>query len=140
MSTVIRPELSKKNKYYISKHRYYELKHFCLQYKEFKKAYDDLCEKIPGGMILKNDFKNAPRSDQDLYVRERYLDKINLIEECSKLTDEVLGPYILKGVTENLTYNYFKMNCNIPCCKDVYYEYYHKFFYILSYCKDANFS
>ncbi len=27
--------LSKKNKYYISKHRYYELKHFCLQYNEW---------------------------------------------------------------------------------------------------------
>ena len=33
----VRPELSKKNKYYISKHRYYELKHLCLQYTMFKK-------------------------------------------------------------------------------------------------------
>lgn len=32
MATTIRPELSKNNKYYISKQRYYELKHFCLQY------------------------------------------------------------------------------------------------------------
>ena len=30
MSTVIRPEISEKNKYWISKHRYYELKHLCL--------------------------------------------------------------------------------------------------------------
>ena len=34
-----RPELSKKNKYYISKHRYYELKHFCLQYPEWVEKY-----------------------------------------------------------------------------------------------------
>lgn len=32
MATVIRPEISPKNKYWISKHRHYELKHFCLQY------------------------------------------------------------------------------------------------------------
>ena len=39
MSTVIRPEISKKNLYWIPKHRYYELKHFCLQYPEWKKNY-----------------------------------------------------------------------------------------------------
>lgn len=136
MSTVIRSEVSKKNPYYISKHRYYELKHFCLQYKEFQKAYNDLCEKIPGGIILQNGLENAPRTNENLYIRQRYLDKINLIEECSKLTDEVLGPYVLKGVTEGYTYNYFKMNCNIPCCKDIYYELYRKFFYILSHKKE----
>lgn len=32
MSTLIRPEVSEKNKYWIDKHRHYELKHFCLQY------------------------------------------------------------------------------------------------------------
>ena len=112
MATTIRPEISVNNKYYISRHRYYELKHFCLQYKEFKKIYNDLCEKIPGGIILQNGLENAPKSNDELYVREKYLDKIQLIEECSKLTDEVLGPYILKGVTENLPYSYFKMNNN----------------------------
>ena len=136
MATTIRPEISVNNKYYISRHRYYELKHFCLQYKEFKKIYNDLCEKIPGGIILQNGLENAPKSNDELYVREKYLDKIQLIEECSKLTDEVLGPYILKGVTENLPYSYFKMNNNIPCCKDIYYDLYRKFFYILSYKKD----
>ena len=39
MVTVLRPELSPKNKYHIDKHRYYELKHFCLQYSEWKKSY-----------------------------------------------------------------------------------------------------
>lgn len=39
MGTTIRPEISKKNRYWIDKHRYYELKHFCLQYPTWKKAY-----------------------------------------------------------------------------------------------------
>lgn len=42
MGTVIRPEVSHKNTYYISKHRYYELKHFCLQYPEWRKSYISL--------------------------------------------------------------------------------------------------
>ena len=42
MGTKIRPELSKKNKYWIPRHRYYELKHFCLQYPEWKEQYTNL--------------------------------------------------------------------------------------------------
>ena len=46
MATVLRPELSSKNKYYIDKHRYYELKHFCLQYTEWKKSYSTFDDTI----------------------------------------------------------------------------------------------
>lgn len=45
MSTTIRPEIDKHNRWHISKHRYYELKHFCLQYHEWrgdKNAYRTL--------------------------------------------------------------------------------------------------
>ena len=132
MSTVIRAEVSKNNQYYISKHRYYELKHYCLQYPEFKKIYNNLCEKIPGGMIsVNNGTSNNIKDDKSLEVRQKYLDKMILIEDSSKLTDKVLGPFILKGVTEGLPYTYFKMNSNIPCGKDMYYDLYRKFFWIL---------
>ena len=46
--------LSKKNKYYISKHRYYELKHFCLQYNEWieeLKKLDSQGRRSSGGEI-----------------------------------------------------------------------------------------
>ena len=42
MGTVIRPEVSNKKEYWISRHRYYELKHFCLQYGEWKQAYNSI--------------------------------------------------------------------------------------------------
>lgn len=130
MGTVIRPEVSKKNQYYISKHRYYELKHYCLQYPEYKKIYNSLCEKIPGGIIsINNDDSHG--MDRSLEIRQRYLDQIELIEECAIMLDEVLGPYILKGVTEGRSYTYLRMHDNIPCCKDIYYELYRKFFFIL---------
>ena len=134
MSTVIRPEISKQNKYYISRHRYYELKHFCLQYPEFKKIYNNLCGKIPGGIIqISND--DVVRVDQSAEVRQRYLNKITMIENTAKMLDPVLGEYILKGVTEGLPYTYFRMREDIPCCKDVYYDLYRKFFWLLNFKK-----
>lgn len=39
MGTNIRSNLSRKNRYWISRHRYYELKHFCLQYSEWLTEY-----------------------------------------------------------------------------------------------------
>lgn len=47
MSTLIRPELSETNRYWIEKHRYYELKHFCLQYPLWRHAYNSLID-YPG--------------------------------------------------------------------------------------------
>lgn len=38
----LKPELSKKNKYWVDKNRYYELKYFCLQYPLWKRAYEEL--------------------------------------------------------------------------------------------------
>ena len=134
MSTVIRSEVSKRNPYYISKHRYYELKHFCLQYPEFKRKYNELCEKIPGGVIRVNNDDVVP-VDESAAVRQRYLDLMQLIEDCAYLTDPVIGAYILKGVTEGYTYSYFRMKEQIPCCKDIYYNCYRKFFCILDHRK-----
>lgn len=139
MGTVIRAEVSKKNQYYISRHRYYELKHFCLQYPEFKKEYNELCNKIPGGIIQLNKDKTV-HIDRSSEVRQRYLNKMELIENTAKLLDPVLGEYIFKGVTEGLPYTYFKMHNNIPCCKDIYYDLYRKFFYILDRKKEKEFA
>ena len=45
MATNIRPELSKKNPYYIDRKRFFELKYLCLQYPDIKKA-DKLDKRI----------------------------------------------------------------------------------------------
>lgn len=127
MSTDIRPEISKNNKYHLPKHRYYELKHFCLQYPEWKKIYSELCNRVPGGI---HKISESPKEDGRLYVRLRYLNKINLIEDSIKQLDPVIGKYVLKGVTEGYSYSHFRLR-GIPCCKDIYYEEYRKFFYIL---------
>lgn len=61
MATVLRPELSPKNKYHIDKHRYYELKHFCLQYPEWKKSYSAFDDtSLPLSMIEHTPTDNLP--------------------------------------------------------------------------------
>lgn len=139
MATVIRAEISEKSKYYIDKHRYYELKHFCLQYKEWKKAYTSCCETI----IFASKFDKFPSSNAhaDLTAkyairRAQYGERIKLIERLAKEADEFLYPYILKAVTEGLSYPYLKTKMDIPCGRDMYYDRYRKFFWLLSEARD----
>ena len=135
MSTVIRAEISEKNKYYIDKHRYYELKHFCLQYNEWKKAYANCNESI----IFVSDFEKIPGSNipSDLtakYAMRKavYGERIKMIEQAAKEADDFLYSYLLKAVTEGLAYTHLKARYDIPCGRDMYYDRYRKFFWLLS--------
>ena len=65
-------------------------------------------------------------------MRDYYLKRIEIVEKAAKETDEVLGSYILKAVTEDLSFTYLKTVLDIPCGKDMYYNRYRKFFWILS--------
>ena len=135
MATVIRAKISEKNKYYIDKHRYYELKHFCLQYNSWKRGYANCNESIIFVSNLEKNYStNEPSDLTAKYAmrRAQYGEKIKLIERLVKETDEYLYPYILKGVTEGLSYTYLKTQLEIPCGRDMYYDRYRKFFWLLS--------
>lgn len=139
MATVIRPEISAKNKYYIDKHRYYELKHFCLQYNEWKKAYTSCCESI----IFASRYEEMPSTGMpsDLTAkyamkRAQYGERIKMVDMLAREADEFLYPYILKAVTEGLSYTYLKARLDIPCGRDMYYDRYRKFFWLLSEARD----
>lgn len=135
MATVIRPEISEKNKYWIDKHRHYELKHFCLQYPEWKKLYskfDDVS--IPLSMIERVPTSNVPGDPtaKRALMKTYYGERIKLIEKVALETDVYLHKYILKAVTEGLSFTYLKTILNIPCGKDMYYDRYRRFFWLLS--------
>ena len=134
MGTTIRPEVSIKNKYWIDKHRHYELKHFCLQYPRWKKLYTYLDDKtIRTPKLYEVRSRNKVDMTADIATEKAYyLEKIDLIEETAMEADEHLYPYILKGITEGLSYTYLKTKMNIPCGKDMYYDRYRKFFWLLS--------
>lgn len=135
MATVIRPEISEKSKYYIDKHRYYELKHFCLQYNEWKKAYSNCNESIIYASSLEQTFSSNVHSDltaKYAIKKAYYGERIKIIERAAKEADDFLYPYILKAVTEGLSYPYLKGKLDIPCGRDMYYDRYRKFFWLLS--------
>lgn len=135
MATMIRPEISQKSKYWIDKHRHYELKHFCLQYPSWKRKYETLgIPTISSSMMEKLPGTNTP---SDLTARfainkAYYWDRIKLIEETAKAADRYLYEYILLAVTEGLSYTYLKTKMKMPCGRDMYYDRYRKFFWLLS--------
>ena len=135
MATKIRAEISGKNKYWISKHRHYELKHFCLQYYDWKRAYEGIDNL---GVSHSNlDKISSANSISDItskcaIAKAEYAEKMDMVENAAKAADPDLWKYIFKAVTEELSFTYLKSRLEIPCGKDMFYDRYRRFFWILS--------
>jgi hypothetical protein len=135
MATTVRAQISEKNKYYIDKHRHYELKHYCRQYPSWKKAYVECLDRdTPVAMI------DGARTSEGVYdpvstraaTRDYYSNKMEMLERVARDADKYLWQYILKAVTEGLSYTYLRTKLGIPCGKDMYYDRYRRFFWLLS--------
>lgn len=132
MSTTIRPEVSVNNPYWVERHRYYELKHFCLQYSIWQKKLKDMDGYSGGGVRqVSGDILEADPTYDAVEARNRYVKWIGLIEQTAKDTDTVLAHYILRGVTEGLSYDVLNLKEQVPCCRDIYYDMYRRFFWLL---------
>lgn len=135
MATVIRAEISEKNKYWIDKHRHYELKHFCLQYPIWKNAYAAIDELSTYSLTLDKVSSSGGPGDPTSKCAIRklyYMERINLIERIAVEADDYIYKYILKAVTEGYSYTYLKTKMNIPCSRDMFYDRYRRFFWLLS--------
>ncbi len=135
MGTNIRAEISGSNRYWIEKHRYYELKHFCLQYPIWKKAYgvlDGYGHKSINLEVYEKARRMSNPTADCAEARAYYSNRIEMVERVSKQTDSGLSYYILKGVTEGISYDILRLRYNIPCGKDMYYDLYRRFFWLLS--------
>lgn len=136
MGTSIRAKLSDKNKYYIDKHRYYELKHFCRQYPHWKQVCRDIDESVMRTTSLIK-VSSGTKNQEDRIAKcvlEKliYLDWIGIVENAAYAADSELYSYILKGVTEELSYTYLKSRLGMPCSRDTYYDRYRRFFWYLN--------
>lgn len=89
-------------KYGIGKAAYTELRGFCLQYPDKKKD------------------------------REKWEKDIALIEDTAKEVDEVLAPWIIKSVTEDLPYWVLAANEMIPAGVNLFSEKRRRFYYELA--------
>lgn len=129
MGTVIRAKISKSNEYYISKHRYYELKHFALQYGEWKRELGKLNWFGERGDGRSSDV--AKPVEWMVERRNEYLKKMEMIEQAALEADCDIYKYLLKGVTEGLSYGCLRAD-GLLCSRDYYYHQYRRFFYCLS--------
>ena len=135
----MRTELSKRNRYYISKHRRLELVHFCLQYPEWERLYNALG---PSAVTLQDHEGSPPKryysdpTGNAAVARVMLGEKMNMVKRASMEADDQIGSYIFKAVTEGLSFTNLKAKTEIPCEKDMFYDRYHRFFWILSRMKD----
>ena len=134
MSTLIRPEISKRNEYWIPRHRYYELKHFCLQYREWIKIINSSDSKLPSTSCIEcigrvSGYSNPTEKIGMIRVA---FNKIDMIHKAADEADLFLSPYIILAVTYDKTYEYIKTMMEAPCSRDTFYDRYRKFFWILS--------
>lgn len=136
MSTEIKPELSEKNPYWIPRHRYYELKHFCLQYQAWQKILQNMTY-LKSIKIDTSTEKDISDPTSKLAIMETScLERIKMVQTAAKETDKIFCDFILKAVTQGLTYNVMKMKYDVPCGKDIWYEMYRRFFWILDQIRD----
>ena len=127
----LKPELSNKNKYWIPKHRYYELKHYCLQYPHWKELYGRLELKLTEHSEVKSSTPGKP-VERIALIRAEVKKAMELVERCAKDAFPELYFSLLLGVTEGRTYEQLQASVQIPCSREMYYDRYRKFFYILS--------
>lgn len=127
-------KLSKRNPYYIPRERYLELKHFCRQYDDWKAtltlidAWGTAPNDISG--VIKGLPPESP-TERKALARVYYSRCIDILDKCIAELDSTLAPFVFRGVTEGIGYSHLQAN-GCPCCREIYYEYYRYFFWLLS--------
>ena len=140
MSTVISPEITMNSPFWIPKQRYYELKHFCLQYPNWKMQL-----KLIDGYQHQAEYTDIPKTITNDILdpvarvageRERVLRWVSIVEKAAELAGADLAKYILKGITEGVSYSILVMKMPVPCNRNEFYDRYRKFFWVLDKLRD----
>lgn len=128
----LKNELSERNKYHLSKHRYLELKHFCLQYPEWKRRLQELTDISAVDPGTLGSGRIANETERIALEKTILKNKIELVEKTAMETDKSLWFYLLQGVTEERTYTYLNGVMGMPCGRNMYYDRYRRFYWLLS--------
>ena len=136
----LRPELSKKNPLYISKHEFYTAYHYALQYPEWKAKYAEMI----GSASKALDYDDMPHGNSvgdptsRIAMRTyRLKDKIYMVESTARIAGQDLWEHLLYGVThEGVTFNFLHSDrCplgKLMCERTKYYDMRRLFYYLLS--------
>ena len=91
-------------------------------------VWEGHCYEIGG--IIRGNMPSNP-TERCALLRAYYSERIDLINHCLSQIEPSIAPYLLKGVTEGLSYNQLRAQ-GCPCGNEMYYDLYHKFFWLLS--------
>lgn len=129
----MRPELSKKSRYYITKHAFYTAYHFALQYSDWVSEYKLLTDSLKGqGMVVGGGGMPGKPTENTGIKRAELSSRIELIEQTAKEADPDLASFILLGATgEKADYKYLA-RLGMPCSRGTYYDRRRKFYFLLS--------
>lgn len=123
-----------KDKYRISNFRFRELYYFCLQYDEWKERLKDIRNPIKG--IQYNGMPSSgnpgdPTAKAAIECAE-ISKKCAIVEAAARAADPELYEFLLYAVThEGISFNILKVQKDIPCERDRYYNSRRKFYFHL---------
>ena len=123
--------------YGISKHRYDELKSFCLQYDEKKSKISRDMGSINYDGMPKGNFKGNPLENKAIR-NVMYQKDCEMIEQAALAASAELYQYILKSVTNDLSYRFIEYDENlgrIPVGINEFYGYRRLFYHYLDMIK-----
>lgn len=129
---MIQSSLSSRNPYKLPKHRFLELRHYCLQYPEWKKRYL-VADRYLAAVKATGEFDD-PIGDTASYMAELSRN-IKMVENAAVRADEYLAPFLMKAVTEGLSFDQMAAFETIYCGRNMFYDRYRRFFYILDLMK-----
>lgn len=129
----MRSRVSEKSKYYISPHRYLELRHFCLQYKEWEAALKETnyVSSMSVRPVTRHDRRRKDMTGNTAARRAQLSLYMKMVKDTCFESDESIGKWLFLGVTRGVAFRSLKTLYEIPCEKDMYYDRYRKFFYLL---------
>lgn len=128
--------------YGISRHRYEELKAFCLQYEEKKAKINRGISSVANDGMPKGNFK--PNIIENMAIRNVIYQKdCEIIEQAAIAAGGDIGihQYILKSVTNDLSYNFVEYDeklGRIPVGRTDFYGYRRLFYYYLDSIKNGD--
>lgn len=126
--------------YGISRHRYEELKAFCLQYEEKKAKIHRGITSVTNYGMPKSNYKNN-QLENNAIRNVTYQKDCEMIEQAAVAASEELFPYIIKSVTNDLSYRFVEYDeylGRIPVGKTEFYAKRRLFYYYLDKIKSGD--
>lgn len=123
-----------KDKYNINKFRFKELYYFCLQYDEWLESLDDMRNTLKGMQYSAMPSSGNPGDPTMKAAIEcaEISKKCAAVEAAARAADPDLYEFLLYAVThENISFNLLKVQKDIPCERDRYYDSRRKFYFHL---------